>query len=177
MKVRSHHERIVAATPERIAALVSDFDRIWPTDISPPPRARGEGLYESGPMLWQEHDRPAAVRAFRVISPKGFRVEHWFDLDSVSGGTLIRHTLEGHALGEIEALWADQIEPFHNRVLEAVLDNIEAAVTCGAEGSPCLRSPSSGVESPVDRGDQRCADGRARAAVGSARRAGRADRT
>jgi hypothetical protein len=131
MKIRNRHERTVAATPERIVALVSDFDRIWPTAISPAPRPRGQGLYESGPMLWQECDRPGAVRAFRVISPKGFRVEHWFDLDRVSGGTLVRHTLEGHALGEYEALWSDRIEPFHNRVLEAVLDNIEAAVISG----------------------------------------------
>lgn len=128
MKIKNHHERIVAATPERIAALLADFDRIWPTQIAPAPRPRGQRLYDSGPMLWQEHGRPGAARSFRVISPAGLQVEHWFDLERVSGGTLVRHTVEGQALGQYEVLWNEQIEPSHNRVLEAILDNIEAAV-------------------------------------------------
>ena len=60
--------------------------------------------------------------------PAGFQVEHWFDLEHVEGGTLLRHTLQGLALGDYEATWSERIEPFHNRVLEAVLDNVEAAV-------------------------------------------------
>lgn len=66
MKIKNHHERIVTATPERIAALLADFDRIWPTQIAPAPRPRGQRLYDSGPMLWQEHGRPGAARSFRV---------------------------------------------------------------------------------------------------------------
>ncbi len=35
MMIKNRHERIIAAAPERIAALIWDFDRIWPTQIAP----------------------------------------------------------------------------------------------------------------------------------------------
>jgi hypothetical protein len=35
MKISNRHERIVAAPPERIVALIADFDRVWPTEIAP----------------------------------------------------------------------------------------------------------------------------------------------
>src|SRR5206468_3028170 len=64
MKIMNRHERIIAATPERIAALIADFDRIWPTQIAPAPRLHGHRLYDAGLMLWGEYDRPgAAVRS------------------------------------------------------------------------------------------------------------------
>jgi hypothetical protein len=119
---------MVAATPEELAAIVADFDGIWPTRIGPAPRSLGCRLYEAGPMVWEEFDRPGAARAFHVIRPKAFKVEHWFELEPAEGGTLLRHTLEGHAVGYYEALWSGQIEPFHHRVLEALLDNIQTAV-------------------------------------------------
>jgi hypothetical protein len=128
MKISNRHERFVAATPERVAALIADFDRIWPTRIEAAPRERARRLYEVGPMLWEEFDRPRAVRAFRVLSPEGIQAEHWFELEHVDGGTLLRHTVEGRALGRYEAVWSERIEPVHNRVLEALLDKVEAAV-------------------------------------------------
>ena len=133
MKVSNRHERIVATNPQRVAAIVADFDGIWPTRIGPAPRLRGDRLYEAGPMLWEEFDRPAAARAFRVISPEELQVEHWFELEPVDGGTLLCHILEGDALGDYEALWSEQIEPFHNRVLEGLLDGVEAAVSPAGE--------------------------------------------
>jgi len=57
------------------------------------------------------------------------RAEHWFDLEGVDGGTLLRHTVDGEAFGKYEAIWREQIEPAHDLVLDALLDNIEAAVT------------------------------------------------
>ena len=128
MKVYNVHERTVAATPEQIAPLIADFDRIWPRQITPAPRPQGERLYKTAPMLWQEYDRPGAARAFRVVSPDEFQVEHWFELERVSGGTLVRHTIDGEAFGEYEEIWRDRSEAGHNVVLEAVLDKIEAAV-------------------------------------------------
>jgi hypothetical protein len=38
VKERNRHERLIAAPPEQIAALIADFDRIWPTQIGPAPR-------------------------------------------------------------------------------------------------------------------------------------------
>jgi hypothetical protein len=128
VRVRNRHERVIAAPPERVAELVSDFDAIWPAQIVPPPRPLGDRRYREGPMVWEEFDRPGAIRAFRVILPEELRGEHWFEAQPVDGGTLVRHTIVGEAVGEYEAIWRDRIEPGHDLILEAVLDNIEAAV-------------------------------------------------
>jgi hypothetical protein len=127
MKIRNRHERIVAAAPERIAALIADFDRVWPTEIAPVPRREGQCLYDAGLMLWEEFDRPAAARAFRVVRPDELRAEHWFELEPADGGTVLRHTVEGSAAGRYEAIWRERIEPLHDLILEALLDNVESA--------------------------------------------------
>jgi hypothetical protein len=127
MKIRNVHERVFDASPERLAALVADFAAIWPTQIAPAPRPEGE-LLRAPPMSWQELARPGAMRAFRVVSPPGLRVHHWFDVERVEGRTLLRHTIEGEATGTVEAVWRDRIEPAHDRVIEALLDNVGRAV-------------------------------------------------
>jgi len=103
MKIMNRHERILMAPPERIARLIADFDRIWPTEFEPAPRLVGDRLYEAGRMLWEEFDRPGALRAFRVIRPGELRVEHWFEVESAAGATVLRHTVEGCAAGRYEA--------------------------------------------------------------------------
>ncbi len=71
MKIFNRHERLIAAPPERIAALVADFDRIWPARLAPVPTASaGDRRYDTGLMIWEEIDRPGAVRAFRVRQPR-----------------------------------------------------------------------------------------------------------
>ena len=132
MKIENSHERIVAAPPERIAALIEDFDRVWPTQIAPAPRRQGHRLYDAGLMLWEEFDRPGAARAFRVVRPDELQLEHWFELELAEGGTVLRHTLEGSAVGKYEAIWRERIEPFHGLILQALLDNVEAAVASAA---------------------------------------------
>jgi hypothetical protein len=131
MKIRIHYERLVAAPPERIAALLADFDRVWPTEIAPAPRRPGPRLYDAGLMLWEEVDRPGAARAFRVVRPDELQGEHWFELERAEGATVVRHTVEGHAVGKYEAIWRERIEPLHDLILEALLDNVEAAVASG----------------------------------------------
>ena len=129
MKVISVHERVFAATAEELAALVADFGRIWPTEIEAAPRPVGGRVYQAGTMAWEEFDRPGAIRAFRVVSPAGLRVEHWFDLERVDEGVRLRHTLAGEAVGEYETIWRQRIAPAHDRVLDALLDKIEAALS------------------------------------------------
>jgi hypothetical protein len=128
MKIRNCHERIVAAPPERITALIADFGRVWPTQIAPAPRLQGHRLYDTGLMVWEEFDRPGAARAFRVVRPDELQGEHWFELELAAGGTIVRHTIEGCAAGKYEAIWCERIEPLHDLILEALLDNVEAAV-------------------------------------------------
>lgn len=101
MKITNRHERIVAVPPERIAALIADFGRIWPTQIAPAPQRQGPRLYDAGLMLWEEFDRPGAVRAFRVVRQDGLQGEHWFELEFAEGATVLRHTVEGRAAREV----------------------------------------------------------------------------
>ena len=136
MKIRNQHERMITAPPERIAALIADFGQLWPTQIAPVPRRLGPRLYDAGLMLWEEFDRPGAVRAFRVVRPDELRAEHWFELEPAVGATILRHTIEGCAAGKYEAIWQERIEPLHDRVLEALLDNVEAAVASGGLSRP-----------------------------------------
>lgn len=127
MRIRNRHERVISTTPKRVAGLVSDFGAIWPTELAPSPRPLGDGRYREGPMVWEEFVRPGAIRAFRVVHPEELRGEHWFEAEPVAGGTLVRHTVDGEASGDYEAIWRERIEPQHDRILEAMLDNIEAA--------------------------------------------------
>jgi hypothetical protein len=131
MKIKNRHERVVAAPPKRIADLIADFDRVWPTQIAPAPRRQGHRLYDAGPMLWEEFDRPGAARAFRVVRPDELHGEHWFELEPAEDATVVRHTLEGRAAGQYEAIWRERIGPLHDMILEALLDNIEAAAASG----------------------------------------------
>jgi hypothetical protein len=127
VKISNVHERTIEASPGQLEAIVADLDRIWPTQISPAPYPDGEVL-RTGTMRWQEFDRPGAVRAFRVVSPPELRGEHWFEVQPVKDGTVLRHTIDGEAFGEYEAIWRDRIEPAHNLVLEALLDNVQRIV-------------------------------------------------
>jgi len=131
MRIRNCHERTVAAPPRRIAALIADFSRVWPAQIAPAPRLQGHRVYDAGLMAWEEFDRPGAARAFRVVRPGELQAEHWFELEPAAGATVLRHTVEGHAVGQYEAIWRERIEPLHDLILEALLDNVEAAVASG----------------------------------------------
>jgi ketosteroid isomerase-like protein len=129
VKIRNRHIRTVAAPPHRIAALLADFDRVWPTEIAPAPRPRGHRSFDAGPMLWEEFDRPGAARAFRVVKPDQLQGEHWFELERREGATVIRHTVDANPVGKYEAIWCERIEPLHDLILEALLGNVETAVT------------------------------------------------
>jgi hypothetical protein len=43
----------------------------------------------------------------------------------------VRHTIQGCAAGKYEAIWHERVEPLHDLILEALLDNIEAAAASG----------------------------------------------
>jgi hypothetical protein len=80
MKIFNRHERLIAAPPERLAALVADFGLIWPARLAPVPTPQDDRTYDTGLMVWQEYDRPGATRAFRVVSPDELQAGHWFEL-------------------------------------------------------------------------------------------------
>jgi hypothetical protein len=72
-----------------------------------------------------------------VIRPDGLQGEHWFELGFADGATVLRHTLEGCAVGTYEAIWRERIEPLHNLILEALLDNVEAAAAADRTDTDC----------------------------------------
>jgi carbon monoxide dehydrogenase subunit G len=128
MKITNVHERTVAADPGQVTALISDFTLVWPTDITAAPRPVGPGLYQAGPMLWQEIARPGAARAFRVTKPAGMHGQHWFEVTASEGTTLLRHTVDATATGVFAALWRARIGSLHDQILEALLDKVERSV-------------------------------------------------
>ncbi len=127
--MHNRHERVIAAPPEQIAALVLDFDAIWPVGIAPAPRPLGDRRYAVPPMIWEELEQPGAIRAFRVAAPAELQARHWFEAHPVDAGTLLRHTIDGEALDHYEAIWRERIEPAHDLVLEALLDNVAGAAS------------------------------------------------
>ena len=76
-------------------------------------------MYDAGLMLWEEFHRPGAARAFRVVRPDELQGEFWFELELAEGATMLRHTVEGRAVGKYEAIWCERIEPLHDLILEA----------------------------------------------------------
>jgi hypothetical protein len=68
-----------------------------------------------------------------VTRPDELKAEHWFELRPSGGATVLRHTIEGHATGRYEAIWRERIEPLHDLVMEALLDNVEAEIASGGD--------------------------------------------
>jgi hypothetical protein len=135
MRIHNTHERVVGATPEQVATLVCDFDRIWPEHITRGPRYYGDGVYAAAPMVWQEIVRADAARAFRVVHPPELQAEHWFEIRQAPTGTLVRHVIAGEARDEFADLWRTRLEAIHDRILEALLDRIAAATLSVARGA------------------------------------------
>ena len=128
MKIHNAHERVVTGTPAEVAALVADFDAIWPVDIARAPRYFGEGVYAAHPMVWEEGARTDAVRAFRVIHPPELDAEHWFEVHGAPGGALLRHVIAEARCNFGRAL-ARPARGDSLRILEALLDRVAAKVT------------------------------------------------
>jgi hypothetical protein len=63
-----------------------------------------------------------------VASPDELQAKHWFELEVTGGATAVRHTVEGYASGRYEVIWRERIQPLHDLILEALLDNIEAEI-------------------------------------------------
>jgi hypothetical protein len=129
MKVHNVHERKLTAPPEQVAALFENMDPLWPTEVFPAPEAEEGGL-RIGPMLWQPVERVDAVAAFRIADPDEFPAEHWFAVESDgAGGTTLRHTVAGEAVGAFEPIWREQVEPIHDAYIEALFDRAQEAAT------------------------------------------------
>lgn len=124
-------ERRIAAPPAEVAALLADFDRIWPAQVCPAPKPRSGRTYRAGLMIWEEFDRPGAARAFRVVEPPELEMEHWFQVEPEAGATVLRHTVEGRVASTYETVWRERIFADHDRTVKALFDKVEAAAASG----------------------------------------------
>jgi hypothetical protein len=86
------------------------------------------------------HERTVAAPPERIAlriasSHRGFRprLAGPYRPCSPAAGTPPGHTVEGHAAGKYEAIWRERIEPLHDLILEAMLDNVEAEVASGVD--------------------------------------------
>jgi hypothetical protein len=121
VKVHNVHERKLAAPPAEVSALLEDLDSLWP---SPVPRPE-DGMLRLGPMLWQRDDQAS----YRIVEPPEFPGRHWFEVvPDGEDASILRHTVEGEAVGEFEEIWRDRVEPMHDVYIEALLDRAEEAL-------------------------------------------------
>jgi hypothetical protein len=121
MRVHNVHERAFPAPPATVAALFEDMDRLWPTPVPRPEH----GKLRMGLMLWEGD----GATSFRIVAPADFPARHWFEVAADgSGGTILRHTVAGEAVGEFEAIWRDRVEPMHDVYIEALFDRAEEAL-------------------------------------------------
>ena len=94
----------------------------------PAPRPEGNAL-RMWMMLWQPVEREGSPRAWDVVEPDGLRASHWFEVvDGSDGGAIMRHTIEGEAVGEFEPMWRDRVEPLHDVYIEAMFDRAQEAL-------------------------------------------------
>ena len=128
MKVHNVHERAVTAAPGQVAALFGDMEQLWPTPDFPAPKPEGDAL-RMWMMLWQPVEREGSPRAYDVVEPDGLRASHWFEVvDGPGSGSIMRHTIEGEAVGEFEPVWRERVEPLHDVYIEAMFDRVQEAL-------------------------------------------------
>jgi hypothetical protein len=100
MKIHNRHQRLVRATSDQVAALVADFDAIWPTQIAPAPRDEvGAGEVEAALL---EHE--AVVEAAVAGVPDreyGERIVAWVVVRS--GSHVTAETLADYAAARLSA--------------------------------------------------------------------------
>jgi hypothetical protein len=128
VKVRNVHERSLTAPAAEVEALFDNIDALWPTPAFPAPAPADGSVLKLGTMLWEPVEREGAAKAYRIVGPDEFPAEHWFDVRDEADGCVLRHTVEGEAVGEFEGVWREQIEPMHDAYIEALFDRAQEAL-------------------------------------------------
>ena len=54
---------------------------------------------------------PSPRRSIRRV----FELAHWFEVERVDGGTMLRHAVDGEALEKYVTIWRERVEPTHDR--------------------------------------------------------------
>ncbi|GHE68514.1 hypothetical protein GCM10018785_41360 [Streptomyces longispororuber] len=167
MAVLNVHERLLAADPEEVGALLDALatagDPLWPhadwprmvLDRGLAPGSRGG----HGPVRYTvAAHAPGQWVRFTFTGPRGFDGFHEFSVHAVEPGpgarpardegaaatgaprTILRHTLAMRARGPARLTWPLAFRSFHDACLEDSLDRAELALT-GTVARPARWSP------------------------------------
>lgn len=146
MAVLNIHERSIAASPDRVGALVDGLsgedDQLWPKRDWPRIRLdAGLAVGSSGghgPIGYTVTGyAPGRWVHFEFTAPRGFIGFHEFSVHPADdGGAVLRHTLAMTLRGPARLVWPLGLRQLHDALLEDGLDGAERA--CGGE----VRTPA-----------------------------------
>lgn len=138
MDVCNVHERVLAADPGRVGALIdalaSPNDRLWPRhswSAMTFDRPLGVGAVGGhGPIRYTvEAYRPGRRARFRFTAPRGFHGTHGFDVELLDGTrTRLRHVLMMNVTGRAVMTWPLVFRPLHDALIEDALDQAERSL-------------------------------------------------
>lgn len=179
MAVLNVHERTLAATPERVGALLETLsgtrDALWPRDTWPPlrldPCLRDGGSGGHGPIRYTVSSHaPGRWIRFRFTVPRGFHGFHEFVVSPGPGSTsVLRHILVMRVRGAARVTWPLVWRWLHDAMLEDLLDRAENAasgvVQAPARWNAWVRLLRRGA-TLCGKGGRRVPRARGRAAVG-----------
>lgn len=172
MKVVNVHQRVLRASPQRVAALLetlgSPGDQVWPRTGWPrmvldrPLAAGAKGGH--GPIRYVVEACEPGFAAFRFTLP-GVEGWHGFDiLDATSQHCVLEHRIEATVTGITALQWLLVIRPLHDACVEDALTQVQLSL--GLPPHPMRWSPYVRALMRVLGG------GRRRGSHGAARHAG-----
>lgn len=138
MEVLNVHERVLAADPVQVGALLDSLssreDQLWPNHIWPrmefdhPLSVGATGGH--GPIRYfVEEYTPGKSIKFRFTGPKGFDGFHGYEIISApKQSTVLRHTLKMKTQGLAILSWPWVYRPMHDALLEDSLVTAQASL-------------------------------------------------
>lgn len=140
MQVHNVHSRELAASPERVGAVLDSLggeeDRLWPVDRWPAMPFQLDGPLAVGsrarhgpiPYAVEEYE-PGRRLVFRFASGLGLDGTHRFEVEPLGADrSRLTHTLECAVKPKMLALWPI-VRGYHDALLEDLLDRAELAAT------------------------------------------------
>jgi hypothetical protein len=145
MHVRSVHERLLRAAPERVGELLAGLatldDRFWPAAAWFPfelrgPLARGTRAGH-GPIRYRVDEYAPGKRLVFRFEPRalsrGFDGTHAFQIVPMPEGAVLRHVVDARLSLVASLRWVLFMRVLHDALLEDALDNAERLLTGSVE--------------------------------------------
>lgn len=138
MQVLNIHERVLAASPQQVGALIDTLssrdDALWPRQCWPRmalDRPLGVGATGGhGPVRYAvEAYAPGQRIRFAFTGPRGLRGHHRLEIvNPTAHSCALRHTIEMTTHGAARLTWPLFFRPLHDALLEDALAVAQAAL-------------------------------------------------